>query len=289
MAQPCGPKHACDRTAGRSPFIQLLHDWPPHGHHTETDRPELTGSTEQKARSQPCEPKRPLPVNPRPTHCDAQTTHDRQALAALGLAGAQRVPGVRSGPAQRAVLPAGGAPLRGVEGVPTVDDPALGHDRAHGMRVDLPELGPLGEQHHHIGPGGGGKNAVAVVQVRVGAAGVLDGRRVDRPVTCAPAWCRVRATSSAGASRMSSELGLNAAPNAVDPDAGEFAAGQLADQVDRAGPAPLVDGVDLAQEGHGLADAELLGAVANARMSLGRQPPPKPRPGLRNRPPIRSS
>ncbi|MFF6805924.1 hypothetical protein [Streptomyces sp. NPDC012616] len=53
------------------PFTQSLHAWPPHGHHTETYNPELTGDTEQKARSQPCEPKRPLPVAPRPTHCDA--------------------------------------------------------------------------------------------------------------------------------------------------------------------------------------------------------------------------
>src|SRR5207249_2110875 len=74
MAQPCGPKHACDRTADRDPFAQSLHAWLPHGHHTEPDRPELTGSTEQKARSQPCEPKHPLPVDPRPTHCDAWTT-----------------------------------------------------------------------------------------------------------------------------------------------------------------------------------------------------------------------
>lgn len=71
IAQPCGRKHACNLTVAGEAVARSLHAWPPHGHHTEPDRPELTASTEQKARSQPCKPKRPLPVDLRPTHCDA--------------------------------------------------------------------------------------------------------------------------------------------------------------------------------------------------------------------------
>ena len=54
-----------------------LHDHCTHGHHAEPDRPKPTGGTKQKARSQPCGPKRPPLVDPRPTHCDAQPTGAR--------------------------------------------------------------------------------------------------------------------------------------------------------------------------------------------------------------------
>ena len=59
---------------------------------------------------------------------------------------------------------------------------------------------------------------------------------------------------------MSSELGLNAAPEHADRTADEGPAEQLAGQVDHADAAPDVDRVDLAQERQRLVDAELAGA-----------------------------
>jgi hypothetical protein len=65
------------------------------------------------------------------------------------------------------------------------------------------------------------------------------------------------ATSSAGLSRMSSLLGLKAAPRHGDAHAAEAAVELLAGQVDHPRPAAQVDGVDLAQEAQRLVDAEL--------------------------------
>ena len=74
---------------------------------------------------------------------------------------------------------------------------------------------------------------------------------------------RARATS-----RMSSESGLNAAPSAATLAPATLRR-QFADEVNRAGAAPLVDGVDLAQEGDGLADPKLLRAMGERPDVLG--------------------
>ncbi len=69
-----------------------------------------------------------------------------------------------------------------------------------------------------------------------------------------------RATSSAGASRTSSELGLNAAPSAATRFPSSCAADELPGEVDRARTAAQVDLVHLVEERDGLTDAEFFGA-----------------------------
>ena len=90
----------------------------------------------------------------------------------------------------------------------------------------------------------------------------------------------MRATSRAGASRMSSELGLKAAPRQATFTPGEVAAGEFADEVDGALAATAVDRVDLAQEGHGLADTEGFGPVGEGPDVLGQASAAEPEAGF---------
>ena len=104
----------------------------------------------------------------------------------------------------------------------------------------------------------------------------------------APSCCNIRATSSAGASRTSSELGLKAAPRQQTLHPGPASPPAWStDQVDGSRTTPVVDGVDLRQERHDFPTPSSSARWMKARMSLGRQPPPKPSPGWRKRPPIR--
>ena len=98
--------------------------------------------------------------------------------------------------------------------------------------------------------------------------------------TTAPAFCSVVATSSAGASRMSSEFGLNAAPSAATrtPARSPPASSRTRSTV-RARRRWLMPSTSR-RNATACPTPSSSARCMNARMSLGRQPPPKPEPRL---------
>ncbi len=155
--------------------------------------------------------------------------------------------------------------------------------RAQRRRVDLKELRPLGEQQDDVGVAGRLERRVARSQLREGAAafsmatGSIDPYRARRPLQAA-------ATSSAGESRMSSELGLNAAPSTATRLPTKVPPVSSRASSTAAVAAAQVDRVDLAQERQRLVDAELagpgheradvLGQAAAAEAEAGVEEPP---------------
>src|SRR5664280_2810145 len=193
-----------------------------------------------------------------------------------------------SGPAQRPVDPARVAPSAGVQGVAAIHDASLGNHLAEHRRVGLSKLRPLGQVQHQVGTLDRRQCAVAVAQLRVLHPGLLHGHRVVDRHRGAPALDR-GSNIERRASRMSSELGLNAAPSTAtfippkDPPTSSAARSTM-----RARRRILIASTSLRNDSAWSTPSSPARAM-NARMSLGRHPPPKPRPACRKRPPIRSS
>ena len=99
-----------------------------------------------------------------------------------------------------------------VQDVAAVEDALVRDDRAERVGVDRPVLVPLGAEQHHVGVARGLERRGGEPQVGPlgGAFSIASG---SVTVTCAPCSCICAATDSAGESRTSSELGLNAAPS----------------------------------------------------------------------------
>ena len=188
----------------------------------------------------------------------------------------------RSGTTQRAVGPAGGPPRLRVERVAAVEDPRCAHDLAELVRV---ELAVLAATRSAAAPRRRPSTASCAVSAKCRsgalAARVLEGSRVGDDDS-APRACSCAATSRAGESRTSSLSGLNAAPSTATRAPPAIEPPQTSTrQVDHPAATPHVDRVDLPQEGQPPARRRSSSARAmNARMSFGRQPPPKPRPGV---------
>ncbi len=107
--------------------------------------------------------------------------------------------------------------------------------------------------------------------------------------TVAPCSCSWAATLSAGESRMSSESGLNAAPRtAIRLPSNDPSQTSRASSTIRIRRRMLMLSTSRRNVSAWSAPSSPARAM-KARMSLGRQPPPNPRPALRNLRPIRSS
>ena len=88
---------------------------------------------------------------------------------------------------------------------------------------------------------------------------------------------------------MSSVPGLNAAPSTAIRLPGHIPASLIDRQLGELGPLAGVDRLDRVNEVAQHVTPSSSARTASAAMSLGRQPPPKPSPALRNSRPIRLS
>src|SRR3954454_16393456 len=75
-------------------------------------------------------------------------------------------------------MPPGCAPLHRVEGVSAVDDVSPAYDVAEHSGVHVAELAPLGQVQHDVGVPGGVNRGLAVTEMWVVAAGVVERDRV---------------------------------------------------------------------------------------------------------------
>ena len=165
----------------------------------------------------------------------------------------------------------------------------LRDDRAEPVRVNGAVVGPLGEVKNDVGALGRVVDRVRVPEVGANAGRVRHGDRVvdgdDRALVG-------EAAGDGKAGRVADVIAVGLERGAEHGDA--LARQVTADGGARQGDDPVaaaeVDGRPRWSAGPRATSTPLSCAVARkARMSFGRQPPPKPRPGERNLRPIRSS
>src|SRR3954469_18622366 len=208
--------------------------------------------------------------------------------------------------AQRPVGPAGGLPRVAVEGVAPVEHGLAADHLAELDRVQLPVLLPLGEHQDGVGPLGRLLRCGREVQVRPLPLAVGDRGGVRHPHdrtlqlqlggdvegrggadVVSVGLCRGAATWRAGESRMSSLSGLKAAPRtATRLPTSEPSRTSRASSTMRIRRRMLMLSTSLRKVRAWSAPSSPARAM-KARMSLGRQPPPKPSPALRNLRPMR--
>ena len=181
--------------------------------------------------------------------------------------------------AEGAVVPACRLVTAGIEGMPSVHDAGGIDEPGQGQRVRVPELVPFGEQGDDSGPGDGFFEGVGVAQLRVAAPCVCHSCRIvdghDGPSFVEHAChvqCR-RVPDIVG-------VGLECCSQARDLDAGNVSAGEFATRSTVRWRRRRLIASTCRRKETASPTPRVSARWANARMSLGRHPPPNPRPGF---------